>query len=200
MEWKANMHCADLMTRRALLTPRREALLDLHTGVRYPYAQLNARANRLAHWLHERCGVGKGDRVSILAHNGVVYIDLLYAVAKIDAVLAPLNWRLVARELTYIAHDCRPKVLLCGPEFVEVLTEIRQEVAIEHCLALEGAVIEGAAAYEEALAGSSETEPKRPVLNAEDPYCLLYTSGTTGPPRAPSSPTGRSCGTASTRR
>lgn len=47
----------------------------------------------------------KRDRVSILAHNSVVYCDLFYAVGKIRAVLAPLNWRLAARELAYIVDD-----------------------------------------------------------------------------------------------
>ena len=45
------MHAADLLTNRARLTPDREALTELSTGRRYTYAQLNARANRLANWL-----------------------------------------------------------------------------------------------------------------------------------------------------
>ena len=41
-------------------------------------------------------GVQAGDRVSILAHNSVVYLDLFYGLAKIGAIFAPLNWRLTA--------------------------------------------------------------------------------------------------------
>ncbi|MEJ2750931.1 MAG: AMP-binding protein [Anaerolineae bacterium] len=92
------MHAADLLSSRARLTPDREALLELDTGTRYTYAELNERANRCANWL-QSYGVGYGDRVSILAYNSVVYLDLLYGCAKIGAILAPLNWRLVAAEL-----------------------------------------------------------------------------------------------------
>ena len=42
------MNAADLLTRRSLLTPDREALLDLTTGIRYTYAEINQRANRAA--------------------------------------------------------------------------------------------------------------------------------------------------------
>ena len=113
---RKGMHAADLLTNRARLTPDREAMLMLPGGGRYTYAELNARANRLANWMRA-LGVEKGDRVSILAHNGIEYIDLFYGLAKIGAIFAPLNWRLVARELVYIVNDCQPKVLLCGPEF-----------------------------------------------------------------------------------
>ena len=92
------MHAADLLTNRARLTPDREAMLMLPGGRRYSYADLNTRANRLANWMRA-LGVEKGDRVSILAHNGNEYIDLFYGLAKIGAIFAPLNCRLVAREL-----------------------------------------------------------------------------------------------------
>ena len=113
-----SLHAADLLTHRALLTPEREALVELASGRRYTFADLNARANRLAHFLRDRLGVEKGDRVSILAHNSVAYIDLFYAVGKIGAVLVPLNWRLAGRELAYIVDFSQPKALFCGTELV----------------------------------------------------------------------------------
>lgn len=177
------MHAADLLSKRAMLTPEREALVELATGRRYSFADLNARANGLAHFLNDRLGVGKGDRVSILAHNGIAYIDLFYAVAKIGAVLAPLNWRLAARELAYILNDCRPRALLCGPDVVGTLESLRAEVDLPVCVALEGASIEGALDYDAGLSQAPQTEPVRPQLDAEDPYCILYTSGTTGAPK-----------------
>jgi fatty-acyl-CoA synthase len=177
------MHAGDLLSRRAELTPDREALVELATGNRYRYAEINRRANRLANLLRTQFGIDKGDRVSVLAHNSVVYLDLLYGVAKIGAILAPLNWRLVSRELAYIVADCTPKVLLVGPEFVPIAHELRDQASIEHVIVLEGAKLEGAVAYEAALEQAADTEPARPALDAEDPYCILYTSGTTGPPK-----------------
>lgn len=177
------MHAADLLSKRADLTPDRLALVDLDRGQSYTYAQLNARANCLANFLRHELGVQTGDRVSILAHNSVVYLDLLYGLAKIGAVFAPLNWRLTAHELTYILNDCRPRVLLCGPEFASVLEEMRPNLQVEHYLSVEGADIPGATAYETALTGASPHEPERPAMNGKIPYCILYTSGTTGRPK-----------------
>lgn len=177
------MHAADLLTNRARLTPDREALFEPASGRRYTYAELNARSNRLAHFLRDRLGVQKGDRVSILAHNSVVYVDLLYGLGKIGAVFAPLNWRLTARELTYIANDCRPKVILCGPEFAPLLEEMRPAIGVETLVNLEGAGLPGGLDYEAELRQAPAGEPERPPLDGEDPYCILYTSGTTGRPK-----------------
>lgn len=177
------MHAADLLSKRAHLTPNREALLELATGQRYTYAELNARANRLANFLQGKLGVQKGDRVSILAHNSVAYVDLFYGLAKIGAIFAPLNWRLVARELTYIVNDCQPKVLIGGPDFLDVLDELRPQVSVDHYVSVEGAPIAGALSYESELAQAADAEPPRPPLDDEDPYCILYTSGTTGRPK-----------------
>lgn len=176
-------HSADLLTKRANLTPNREALYDLTSGIRYTYARLNERANRTANFLREKYGVQKGDRVSILAHNSIAYVDLLFGLGKIGAVLAPLNWRLTSRELIYIVNDCQPKVLIVGPEFASVLDEMRAEIHVEQFISLEGASLPDAESYEESLEQASGSEPKRPVIEADDAYCILYTSGTTGRPK-----------------
>ena len=143
------MHAADLLSKRAHLTPDREALVELATGRRYTYAELNARANRLANLLRERLGIQPGERVSVLAHNSIAYIDLFYGLAKIGAIFAPLNWRLTARELTYIVNNCEPTVVICGPEFVSLLYEMRPQLNIAHYVSLEGAQIKGARCYED---------------------------------------------------
>jgi fatty-acyl-CoA synthase len=178
------MHAGDLLTKRAFLTPNRTALVEVATGRRYTYAELNARANRLANFLREDLGIAGGDCVSILAHNSVAYIDLFYGVAKIGAILAPLNWRLAGKELTYIVNDCRPKALLCGADFVGTLADMRSQIDVPHYVSLEGADIEGATtSYEAGLARASEAEPTPPPLDGETPHCILYSSGTTGRPK-----------------
>lgn len=177
------MHAAELLSHRARLSPNKEALYELQSGHRYTYAQLNERASRLANLLQCELGMVKGDRVSILAHNCVAYLDLLYGTAKIGAVLAPLNWRLTVDEMIYILKHCEPKVLICGPEFVPVIAELRKELALAHVLVLGGAQLSGALSYEAALAEASPQEPRRPPLQADDPNCIFYTSGTTGRPK-----------------
>ncbi len=177
------MNSADLLSKRANLTPNREALYDITSGVRYTFAQLNQRANRAANFLREKYNLQKGERVSILAHNSMAYVDLLFGLGKIGAVLAPLNWRLTSRELTYIVNDCQPKVLIVGPEFVPVYEEMRSETHVQHLISLEGANLPGADSYEGSLEQASASEPERPLVEADDACCILYTSGTTGRPK-----------------
>ena len=176
------MHAADLLTHRSRLTPTREALLELETSRRFTYADLNTRACRLANFLAS-LGVQAGDRVSILANNSVVYLDLFYGLAKIGAIFAPLNWRLTATELSYIVNDCTPTVLLVGPEFAGAWTEMQAAVDVPRVIRLDGADVPGALDYDAGLAAASPVEPARPPLHGESPYCILYTSGTTGKPK-----------------
>ena len=172
------MDATNLLSSRARLTPEREALLELETGRRYTYGELNGRANQLANWMLN-LGIGLGDRVSILAHNSVVYIDLLYGLAKIGAVLAPLNWRLAAPELVYIINDCTPGVVMVGPEFADLWAEIAPAVAIPHVIHLTD--------YESILPQTPATEPTPHSAlrtpHSEITHCILYTSGTTGRPK-----------------
>ena len=178
-----SIHAADILSKRAVLTPDREALYDLHTGSCYTFADINTRANQAANLLREKYDVQKGDRVSILAQNCLPFVDLLFGLGKIGAIFAPLNWRLTARELVYIVSDLQPKILICGPEYVSVLEEMHTEIDVAHYISLEGAGIPGAEPYETLLEQSSAFEPRRPSLDPDDGYCILYTSGTTGKPK-----------------
>lgn len=172
------MHTGDLLSQRAHLTPEREALLEVETGQRYSFAQLNARANQAARWLRAN-GLTEGDRVSILAHNSVIYLDLLYACGKIGVILAPLNWRLAAAELAYILNDCRPRLLLVGPEFEDVLAELAAALS-----AAGVARVARLTEYAAELPQQPTDEPVRPAtVGPETIQCILYTSGTTGRPK-----------------
>jgi fatty-acyl-CoA synthase len=176
-------YSTDILKVRSKLTPHREALYDITSGVHYTFAQLNERANCAANFLQDRYNVQKGDRVSILAHNNVSYVDLLFGLGKIGGILAPLNWRLTSLELTYIVNDCQSKILIVGPEFVSVLNEMRDEINVEHVISLEDAKVSGAESYETLIEEASANEPVRPAINENDAYCILYTSGTTGRPK-----------------
>jgi fatty-acyl-CoA synthase len=177
------MHAADLLSKRAELTPNRIALVELETGHRYTYAELNARANRLANFMRDKLGVVKGDRVSIIAKNSIVYIDLFYGLPKIGAIFAPFNWRLTAKEISYMVNDLEPKVLICESKFIPHLNEILAEIRVNHYLSLRGAEFENALNYENEIELASNAEPERPQMDLETPYCVLYTSGTTGYPK-----------------
>ena len=177
------MHAADLLSKRAELSPNRIALVDLESGVRYSYDELNLRANRLANFMKDQLGLEKGDRVSILARNSIAYVDLFYGLPKIGAIFAPFNWRLTAHELAYMVRDLEPCVILCEPEFAGTLDALLQDAKVEHILTLREADLEGGISYEKGVDQASEIEPERPEMDGETPYCILYTSGTTGYPK-----------------
>lgn len=177
------MHAAEMLSKRADLTPGRIGLVELETGKRFTYAELNQRANCLANFMRAELGVQPGDRVSILARNSIVYIDLFYGLPKIGAIFAPFNWRLTSRELAYMINDLEPKVLIVEPEFVPLVYGMRADIHVEHFVSLRGAEMPGAASYEGGLEQASDHEPARPEMDLETPYCILYTSGTTGNPK-----------------
>jgi fatty-acyl-CoA synthase len=174
------MNAADLLSKRAYLTPERIALVELETGKGFTYAELNERANQLANFMRDQLGVQPGDRVSILAKNSIVYIDLFYGLPKIGAIFAPFNWRLTARELTFMLNDLEPKALVIEPEFVQVVEEMKPSIRVEHYVNLRGADMPEACDYEDGVRQASGQEPTRPIMDLETPYCILYTSGTTG--------------------
>lgn len=173
-------HAGEILSRRARLTPDREAVYDIPGGRRYSFRELNERACRAANFLAAGFGVGKGDRVGIIATNGVHYLDLMFGLAKIGAILVPFNWRLKPLELEYMVNDCSPKVLIVGPEFGELLGQARPKLSCARYIALGGADIPHDGRYEELLASASPAEPPRPPLHEDDPLLILYTSGTTG--------------------
>src|SRR5690348_3611037 len=84
-----------LLAKRALLSPNLDGLVEVERERRFTFAGLNARANRAANALRA-LGVRKGDRVALLLMNGVEFSASFFAIAKIGAVIVPLNWRLVA--------------------------------------------------------------------------------------------------------
>lgn len=173
-------HAGELLTRRSRLTPDREALYDVPGGKRYSYAQLNERACRVANYLRDEMGIEKGDRVGIIAQNGVHYVDLMYGLAKIGAILVPFNWRVKSFELQYMSNDCDPKLLICGPQFAELVEKSREGMSFTRFVSLQGATVGTELSYETMLERGSSAEPARPELDGEDPLFILYTSGTTG--------------------
>jgi fatty-acyl-CoA synthase len=173
------MHAAHLLRDRAALTPEREALLELDSGRRCSYAELDARANRAAHVLSARFGVRRGDRVAVLAHNSAAFVELFFAAGKLGAILVPLNWRLSAIELASLLADCTPAVLACGAGHEALVDELARLAELPPRLALDGADLD-APRYDAELARASADPPGTPPLSGDDPYCILYTSGTTG--------------------
>ena len=173
-------HLGDWTAYWARRTPEATALLEPLTGRRWSYWHLDRRANRLARALAGALGVGKGDRVALLAHNRGEHFEALFACAKLGALFAPLNWRLAAAELDVIAADAQPTVLLydraCAELAAAISAPIPQRIAYDEPSA-------GGRPYEQLLAAGSDNAPSEIEIDFEDPIVLMYSSGTTGKPK-----------------
>jgi acyl-CoA synthetase (AMP-forming)/AMP-acid ligase II len=168
------MFIGDWMGRGAAYWPERVALVDVGRGAagRFTYAALNARADALAAWLRAG-GVGRGDRVALLAWNGVEVLDAAFACGKLGAVFVPLNWRLPAAELGPQLALTQPRALIHGPEQAALVRE----------LAAPALVLETGAAFER-VATAPAAPVARDAVDAEEDFCLLFTGGTTGRAKA----------------
>ena len=87
------MYIGDYLGRRALYSPEKVAIVDAgkDPAWRLTYAEMNERADRLANWLRNEAGVGDGDRVAILARDGVEHLDTFFACGKLGAMHTALN-------------------------------------------------------------------------------------------------------------
>lgn len=169
MEW-----VTDMAAKRAEISPGRTAFRDHASGADFTFAEVNSRADRLA-WALSAQGIARGERVAVLCHNRADFFILLFAAQKAGAILVPLNWRQPPAEL-------RPVLEASGARLL-----IHDEACSATAAGLAGTGIR-LAAMENDLAEWIAAQPERRFgdgrIRASDPWYLLYTSGTTGLPKA----------------
>lgn len=169
---------ADLFEHVVDAVPDREALVLGAGGVahdRSTYADLDARANRLAHVLAAR-GIGVGDHVGLHLHNGRPHLEAMLALYKLRATPVNVNYRYVAEELRYLFDDADLRGVITEPELAPLVASIRAD------LPLLGVVLVPGDEYETELAAAPPDRPDIGPRSADDLY-LLYTGGTTGRPK-----------------
>jgi fatty-acyl-CoA synthase len=181
------MYIGDYLGRRALYTPDQLAVVDAGKNPHrtFTYSELNNRANRLANWLRDGAGVQKGDRVAMVAHDGVEYLDVFFACGKLGAVLSAMNWRLHWRELAALVEKTAPKVLIYSDEFKANIAQVAENTGfISQFMHIEGNGIPNSRYFEKTLSDSVLRPVTTEDLREEDIACLIFTGGTTGLPKA----------------
>jgi len=180
------MYVGDILGRRAIYSPDQLAVIDAGKTPhwKFTYRELNSRANRLANWLKNQAGVRKGDRVGILARDGVEFLDAFFACGKLGAILACYNWRLHARELLSVLNDTMPKVLIFSSDFAESVERADLETSfIQYYLHTDGNGLHESASFEDVIKASLDTPVTTEDVESEDTTCLIFTGGTTGLPK-----------------
>jgi fatty-acyl-CoA synthase len=173
------MDLSDLIARNAAFTPDKPAIV--FEGETLGYAALNARIEKVARALKAACGVGRGDRVAILSLNRPDYLVLLYACARLGAMLVPLNWRLAVAEQLFILSDASIKVLVLERAFAEVLPALERTLPDTSIVGLDFSPPRGTAF--DALLAQARGDGRNPHTDLNCPLLIVYTSGTTGRPK-----------------
>jgi len=173
------MDLSDLIERNAAFTPDKPA--TIFEGEILSYAAFNARIEQTARALKAEFGVSRGDRVTILSLNRPDYLVLLYACARLGAMLVPLNWRLAVAEQLFILSDATAKVLVLEQAFAEILPGLEMSLPDTDIVGLDFVPPRGIAF--DALLARAGGDSRHPHADLTCPLLIVYTSGTTGRPK-----------------
>jgi len=161
----------DLLEHNARIHPNRVALSaedgepawrELRDGVLRSAAALQA------------LGIGKGDRVAVLAHNSVRYVEILFGVTRLGAAMVPLNHLLIGRELVVIVKNAEVRALLYTAEFRALAEEVRPALPARAAFAC----VDGGE-----LPHGGDRPAEDATVAEGDIALLVYTAGTSGRPR-----------------
>jgi len=168
--------------RRARISPDRTALVQGSRAL--TYGGLADRTAALAAAL-VRLGVRQGDRVAYLGVNDIAVFETFFATTATGAIFVPLNTRLSGTEIRYMLDDCGASVLVHSADTDALVgAALPLPAGVRHVLALrpESSPVDGLDYEAEIAAG--ERDGALPAVSLDDPCTLLYTSGTTGRPKA----------------
>jgi fatty-acyl-CoA synthase len=156
---------------------------------RTTYAELDARAARVAGALRDG-GIAPGERVAVALKNRVEFLELLFGVARAGAIFVPLNFRLASEEVAYALGDSGARLVVVQDDTAVAVAAALDQLDGERPRTLSvdgrrsadsphhGVVNSTFAAWRDA----AEPAPAHPV-EPSDPVSIVYTSGTTGPPK-----------------
>ncbi|MBC7465220.1 MAG: AMP-binding protein [Bdellovibrio sp.] len=170
----------DWLKRWGHYSPKAIALTDGDSGVQLTYSDFYKQACAGAFYLKNTMGIKPGDRVIHFSTNEVSSFVLFFALSRIGAMLVPINYRLTAREITYLINDSAPALIVYEDQFLPVLQTVKKDIQVDekHWMSIKNDT-----------ATCFEAITKRPeqftefLSKPEDIGLIIYTSGTTGFPK-----------------
>ncbi len=147
--------------------------------VQWSFAELDCQASRIARQL-ATLGIQEGSRIALLAANGLPYVAFVHALARLGAILVPLNVRLTLQELYWQLRDVRASLLVCDADYASLAQEI---IGMVPQLPL-ATLVTISRSGETVISDLQEDDvPLRTLIDLKKPQAIIYTSGTTGQPK-----------------
>jgi fatty-acyl-CoA synthase len=173
------------LERTASRFPDREALVDVPTGRRWTYAELNEAVDRVASGLLA-VGLRTGDRIGIWSPNCAEWVLVQYATAKLGAILVNINPAYRSHELRYVLDQSSIRMLVSAASFkssdyLAMIDEVRGD-----CRALEVVIVLGSNDWDAIATATADRDSlaaRASALSVDDAINIQYTSGTTGFPK-----------------
>ncbi len=174
------MNLSNWIERQADFAPDRCAIR--FAGEDLSYAGLARKVNQLADSMANHLNIGRGDRVAYLGLNSPEIVVLLFACARIGAVLMPLNWRLAEPEHRFMLGQAEPSAIFVEPDFVRHIESLYPDIGPLTLISYGGSS-DGWLSYDALIADGSTAFADKGIRLSDDPVLLCYTSGTTGKPK-----------------
>jgi len=177
------MNLGTLITRQARYRP--DHLAVVFEDNRFTYKEFNRRVNRLANVLLDM-GITKDDKIATILPNCLEVIEIYWAVAKIGAVVVPLSPLLRGKGLTTLINDSDAVLVITEAAFTKILDPLKEElsaIAGDRYIVTDTADAYGYQNYHALTAAASDNDPQGIEISDDDPYNIIYSSGTTGLPK-----------------
>ncbi len=177
------MNLAVILNRHAQYRP--DHLAVIYGEQRFTYAEFNRRVNRLAHGLL-RAGIAKGDKIATILPNTLELLEIYWAAAKIGAVVVPLSNLLRGQGLARLLNDADTALVVTERAFVEHLDPLRGDmpnIRSERFLLIDAEDVPGYQHYRALVTDVPDSNPTGIEIHPDDPYNIIYSSGTTGLPK-----------------
>lgn len=141
------------------------------------FAELYARSRRVAALLHT-AGLRRGDAVALLVPNRPEFLEITWGCQLSGLYYTPVNTHLTVDEVAYIVEDCEARALFVDSEYAELAGKLRDGNPRPDVLVCVGGALPGWQSYEDALGAAGDVFPESHGSE------MLYSSGTTGRPKA----------------
>ena len=177
------MNIGSLFTRHAKYRPNHLAVV--FENQRLTYREFNQGINRLANALLN-LGIQKGDKVATILPNCLELLETYWAIAKICAVVVPFSTLLRAGALKTLLKDSDASAVITNATFVDTINSIKEDlqgIKKDRYIIIDTADIHGYQYYHTIKSNASDKEPQGIQIHNNDPFNIMYSSGTTGMPK-----------------